>query len=756
MTNRELLPARKTIAKIVPIVLFFCVFAVWAVILKNEFFYVLVWWAVLLFTGLMYFPLANMIFSSFADRGFLLSKALGIAISSYILWIMSFLKVLPISRPACLAVTAVPGVLLYIFALSGRQRIRDLLPDSDTLQWILTGESIFVFSLCFWTYLRGFNPKIEGLEKFMDYGFLNSILRSGYVPPKDMWFAGGNINYYYFGHYASAFITRLSGLKTEIAYNIMMATLFAFCMALCFTIAVNLLEGFGIKKKSQIITGGMISAILVSLGGNLHSFFYGFLSKFTKEGDKYWFPDATRYIGYNPETRDKTIHEFPVYSFVVSDLHAHVINMIFVLLLIALLIAVFRKLEKRAAGSLDGLNILSEAFIPELLLLGLLAGIFQMSNYWDFPIYLTVTLFTFICAGIRQYGYKKETAAISFIRFFIVAASSVVFAIPFNMTFDKMMGGVRFTEDRTLPHQFLVLWGYQLTLAVIFFIYILYTEQNAKLKWERGKERLKARSAMTLTARIKNVLDKNPIEDVFAVILCVSAIGLLIIPEIVYVKDIYSAEHKMANTMFKLTYQAFIMFGIAAGYIFIRIRRYSRKDRTGTAAKIIMLVMIALPMIYPFYAIPSWYRYLNPERYEGLDGLAFMKKDNPDDYELVMWLRENVQGQPAILEANGDSYSYYGRISMATGLPTIQGWYVHEWLWRNDYKIVNERVEEVKTVYTSDDLVKTKEILEKYKIRYIVIGKPERDSFPELNEEKLLALGIVVFERPQVKLIEIK
>ncbi|HAA25632.1 MAG TPA: hypothetical protein DCE11_05870 [Ruminiclostridium sp.] len=756
MTNRSSLQARKTITKFVPYILFFCVFAIWAVILKNEFRYVLVWWAVLLFIGLMYYPLSNMIFSSFVDRGFLLSKTIGLAVSSYILWLLSFFKVLPMSRLACFSVTVVPGVLLYIYTLSGRQRMKDLVPDNDTLQWIVTGESIFVFSLCFWTYLRGFNPKIEGLEKFMDYGFLNSILRSEYVPPKDMWFAGGNINYYYFGHYTSAFITRLSGLKTEIAYNIMMAALFAFCMALCFTIAANLLKGFGVKKKSHIIFGGMLSAFLVSLGGNLHSFFYGFLSKFTREGDKYWFPDATRYIGYNPETRDKTIHEFPVYSFVVSDLHAHVINMIFVLSLIALLIAIFRKLEKRKAGSLDRLNILSEAFIPELLLLGLLTGIFQMSNYWDFPIYLTVTLFTLLCAGIRQYGYKKEMAVVSFIRFFIVLASSIVLTIPFNMTFDKMMGGIRLTEDRTLPHQFFVLWGYQLILAVIFFVYILYTEQNVKWKLERGKERLKIRSGMTLTARIQNVLEKNPIEDVFAVILCVSAIGLLIIPEIVYVKDIYSAEHKRANTMFKLTYQAFIMFGITAGYIFIRIRRYTRKDRAVTTAKIIMIIMIALPMIYPFYAIPSWYRYLNPERYDGLDGLAFMKKDNPDDYDLVMWLRENVQGQPAILEANGDSYMYYGRISMATGLPTILGWYVHEWLWRNDYNIVNERAEEVKTVYISDDIDMTRMILEKYQVRYIVIGKTERDSFPELNEEKLSALGRVVFERPDVKLIEIK
>jgi len=502
MSNRASLPAREKIIKIVPYFLFVFIIAIWAIVLKNEFLHVLVWWAALLFIGLMYYPLSNMIFSSFTDRGFILSKAIGLAASSYLLWIMSFLKVLPISWLACFGVAAVPGVLLYIYALSSRQRTKALLPDSDALQWIFTGESIFLFSLCFWTYLRGFNPRIEGLEKFMDYGFLNSILRSEYVPPKDMWFAGGNINYYYFGHYASAYITRLSGLKTEIAYNIMMAALFAFCMALCFVIAANLIKGFGIEKKAQITIGGLISAFLVSLGGNLHSFFYGFLSKFTKEGDKYWFPDATRYIGYNPETRDKTIHEFPVYSFVVSDLHAHVINMIFVLSLLALLIALFRKLEKRTVQNLEGINIISEAFIPELLLLGLLTGIFQMSNYWDYPIYLTVTLFTLLCAGIRQYGYEKKMIIITFMRFFIILASSIAFAIPFNMTFDNMTGGIRLTTDRTLPHQFLVLWGYQLVLVIIFLIYILYTEQNIKLKRESGKERLKARSRMTLRLRM--------------------------------------------------------------------------------------------------------------------------------------------------------------------------------------------------------------------------------------------------------------
>ena len=93
---------------------------------------------------------------------------------------------------------------------------------------------------------------------------------------------------------------------------------------------------------------------------------------------------------------------------------------------------------------------------------------------------------------------------------------------------------------------------------------------------------------------------------------------------------------------------------------------------------------------------------------------------------------------------------------MATGLPTVQGWFVHEWLWRGSSKIPQERVDDVKIVYESEDISMTQEILAKYKVEYIVIGKLEREKFEALNENKLLSLGEVVFERPEVKLIQVK
>lgn len=730
----------------------------WILILNDDFVYVIKWWFVFVVVGLLFLPVSYRIFSTFTDKGYMFSKTIGIAVSSYIFWILSYLKILKITRFNCWSVTVILGLIVYASFFIRSKSYGKIINGmgSDTISWVLTGESIFLFSLCFWTYLRGFNPRIEGLEKFMDYGFVNSILRSGYVPPKDMWYAGGSINYYYFGQYVTAFLTRLSGLETEISYNIMMATLFAFSMALCFTIVSGMLKGYGIASNFLAIAGGLIASLLVCLGGNLHSFFYGFLSKFTKKGDKYWFPDATRYIGYNPVTDDKTIHEFPVYSFVVSDLHAHVINMIFALTIIGILLAVFRKLQARADESRQYRNMFDEIFFPEMLLIGLFICIFQMSNYWDFPIYLTVALFVFICAGIRHYGFSKKTTVITAARFIFVLIWSMLLALPFNLSFDQIASEIRFARNHSLPHQLFVLWGYQLTFVIVFFIIILYAEQNIEWKRVKGKERLKIRKEMTFLVRVRTVLEKYPVDDVFAVILCISAMGLVLIPEIVYVKDIYEKEYARANTMFKLTYQAFIMFGLAAGYIFVRIRKSPYDEPKLKIAKALTVLMLILPMIYPFYAIPSWYKDLDRQKYDGLDGLAFLKKEYPDDYELIYWLRDNIQGQPVVLEANGDSYTYNCRISMATGLPTIQGWFTHEWLWRGDYAAVQERINEVQTVYQSDDLDKTNEILQKYNVEYIVIGKLEYDKFPDLNEDKLLSLGTVVFERPDIKLVKIE
>src|SRR5205814_1185086 len=97
-----------------------------------------------------------------------------------------------------------------------------------------------------------------------------------------------------------------------------------------------------------------------------------------------------------------------------------------------------------------------------------------------------------------------------------------------------------------------------------------------------------------------------------------------------------------------------------------------------------------------------------------------------------------LNSTPVIVEADGDSYTDYDRISAFAGMPTIIGWGVHEWLWRGTYDVVAPRKDEVKEIYEGTDAAKTFMILQKYNVHYIIIGTLEKKKFTALNEEKLL------------------
>ncbi len=133
----------------------------WGIKLKNEFIYVLKWWAVFLFIGFLFLPMTFRIFSTFTDKGFMFSKIIGLAISSFIFWLLSYAKLLDITPAHCWSVTVAAGLAVYVVFFGWKKFYRNIsgIIDKDTFFWVFTGEGLFLFSLSFWTYLRGFNPK---------------------------------------------------------------------------------------------------------------------------------------------------------------------------------------------------------------------------------------------------------------------------------------------------------------------------------------------------------------------------------------------------------------------------------------------------------------------------------------------------------------------------------------------------------------------------------------------------------------------
>jgi uncharacterized membrane protein len=242
---------------------------------------------------------------------------------------------------------------------------------------------------------------------------------------------------------------------------------------------------------------------------------------------------------------------------------------------------------------------------------------------------------------------------------------------------------------------------------------------------------------------------KRTIIDLFVLILGGVSVFLIVVPEFFYLRDIYTTYYR-ANTMFKLVYQAFIMLSLVSSYAFARsftrfpLSRNIFKLSAEVCILLVGVITISLVGIYPYFAVGSYYN--NLKTYIGLDGISYLSRLYPDDYQAINWLNSHIAGQPIVLEAPGDSYTDYERISANTGLPTILGWSVHEWLWRGTYDVVPPRASDIQTLYETTDLTTAKQLLKKYHISYVYIGTLEEQKYPHLSVGKFQTLGDIVYQ----------
>ncbi len=683
----------------------------------------LVWWGAIFSIGLMFVPITYYLFYSYQSLSYTFSKVVGILFLGISVWTLSYLKILSLSSFNLYLVVILWIILNIYLVWKRRVNLKQLSFKSVVLQ-----EALFIVAFLFWGYIKAHEPSIHGLEKFMDFGLINSVLQSDYLPAKDIWLTPFSINYYYFGHFITAFLIKISGVYPAIGYNLMLSSLFAFCLTLSFCIGFNLYEKFetsSLKKsddfKFKIITG-FLAAFLVTLGGNLQTI-YAFFQNYVPADNPvpfwqlplqlnfagYWYPNATRFIPF-------TIHEFPLYSFVVADLHGHVLDIPFVLLIIALLIQIFYQQTLRRA---------------DYILLGVLISTFLMSNILDGPIYLLVISIIFVLKFNLIQAIKNVA---------LVFVTAIVLFIPFYLHFTPFVSGIgvlcapKFLTDMGKLGPFIFEVNH-CAHSPLWMIVILY-----------GLPIFTTLGFIFFVTRFKKVLNEI---DNLSLILVIAAFVLILIPEIIYFKDIYPL-HFRANTVFKFGYQAFILLGLATSYMLVRIIS-TRRSYYVYSTYLLLFILVA---IYPFFAVNSYYQSLKD--YKGLNGLLYLEDSHPYDYQSILWINQNIKDQPVILEAVGDSYTDYGRISSNTGNPTVLGWPVHEWLWRGSYDPSAVRIEEVKNIYESPDTLNALQLIKKYNIEYIYLGELERQKYTSLNEEKLLRLGDVVFESGKTKIIKVR
>ncbi len=700
------------------------------------------WWLALVALGGVFLPLTYKLFGRFYDKGYPFAKIIAIGSISYLVWIFGEMKILSFSLFNVWIIIII-SLAFNLFII--KNSVKDFLAFfRKNRRIIIFEEAVFLVILMAWSLVRGFEPRIEGLEKFMDFGFVNSILRSEYFPPEDMWLAGSPINYYYFGHLVLAVLTRISGISSSITYNLMIAAVFALVFCAVFSLASNILcaclkdarilcESFSKKikeikifeiKKRYLLIGGLLSAFILTMAGNFQPFYHFFTHNGSFDG--YWYPDATRFIPF-------TIHEFPMYSWVVSDLHGFVNDLPFVVLLLALIFTAFMDDFKISAKN-------KKSFVLPVTIAFIL-GIMYMTNLSDWMIYALFLSLAVVFKNYFQSGFSGRSIKNSFIYLAGVFILSVLFALPFILDFEPFAEGLDFVKTRSTPLQLFVLWGFYSFLAISFIVlsgrFLLRKKHWDKKIYETDKN---------------GFLGKINAVDAFVFLMVIFSAALIILPEIIYIKDIYIASHHRANTMFKLVYQAWMLMGISSGYIIIRWLLFQRK-RYLIPWLIIFIPILAGVMIYPYYATKSYYHDL--KGYVGLSGLDWLQKSYFDDYMAINWIKMNIGGQPVIVEAVQDDFTHYGRVSANTGLVNIVNWTVHEWLWRGSYDEAGKRKEEVRIIYESANLEEVKSLLEKYKAKYVFVGSLEKTNYARLNENNFKELGQAVFSFGQTKIYKI-
>ncbi len=836
---------------------------------RSDAIFFITWYLTLFISGLAFLPLTATVFKSSGDFGYSFSKPLAMSVSAFTMWTLSYIKILPFRYIFILAI-----VLIYAGVFYSLPKFRNnfllSVKNASSIRTFALQETMFAGALLFWSFARGLKPLLDSLEKPMNYGFMMSIMRSDYLPAADMWYSQGNINYYYFGQYIYAFFTKLSGLNVEVTYNLSLAATFALTLTLSFAVC-RMLADFAIKRGNSLYKtaptfSGLLGAFLVSLSGNSHSFFFGtrysgeaqrdltapgyklmeflqnkgLLDKWNKASEwaeesgeevsvsikSFWFANSTRYIGYNPPTKDKTIHEFPFYSFLVADLHAHLINLTFVLLFIGILIAMIqstylsdiaRDLRRNDAilNSQESLGWIKKDYKnilksftdivknPVFILTSVLLGTFMMCNFWDFAIYLVVLSMALLIINLRGFGklagletlpvfsfqiicimipflfagnpilavagyalavvlcfssllFSKDAFTITAAQLSLVFFISHLLILPFNMNFDPISKSIALTVNSTPLFQLSVLWGVHVLVGILFLFYII--RRRFVHHDEIGGKALYAKDKFS-----RFFIGLNPF-DFFVCGLFVCGVLFVLMPEIIYVVDIYSGDFKRANTMFKFTYQAFVMLSIVMGYGITRILltrpSSSKLDFRWSFVSVFMCVMLIAPSFYTGLSTSQWLGEFKMERYQGLNGIETMS--DKDKLEAIRWINENIDGQPVLLESYGDSYTDYNYLTAFSGLPTVMGWQTHQWLWRTSKtvkdaynEVVRPRQMDVQKIYEFADSDEALKLIEKYNIEYIAIGSNERSKFSSINDDALKQLGDVVFETDTIYIIKL-
>jgi len=489
----------------------------------------LTWYLILTLLGWLTFPLVYHLLPALTDRGYTLARTAGMLVWGYIFWLfVSF----GFARNDLGGITFALAILIALSAWSLITHHSSLITFlRSNFALILTTELLFLIAFAFLAFVRSANPELASTEKPMELMFINSILRSETFPPQDAWLSGYAISYYYFGYVLTAMLARLSDINGSTAHNLMTALIFALGAVGSFGIVYNLLSSLRLThyelrnsetepRSSSLITSSLLAPLFLLLVSNfeallevLHRRGFGWV----KDADTKawngpfwtwldmkelsqppieplaWIPD--RYLWWWRASRviqdydiigghREVIDEFPFFSFLLGDLHPHVLAIPFGLLAVSVAMNIFlggwRGGKVEFMGARITLNPVG--FLFAALVLGGLAFL----NTWDILVAAALIVSAFVLWRASEDGWSWSRLEDLFLFALPLGIVSLLLYFPFYLGFSSQAGGIlpNFMFVTRGMHLW-VMWG---TLLIPIFILLLYIwiKRPARPNWKLG------------------------------------------------------------------------------------------------------------------------------------------------------------------------------------------------------------------------------------------------------------------------------
>jgi YYY domain-containing protein len=744
------------------------------------------WVIALVGAGLIGFPYAWLIARALPDRGYALSRVIGLLLVTWVVWWIASLRLLPFTRWAIAVAIGLVAAGSIAIALTNRAELSSWL--RSTWRLVLVGEAVFWSFFAAALFVRWSNPDLwhptRGGEKPMDLSYLNAVTKSSFFPPYDPWFADGQLNYYYYGFVQVAGLAKVTAIPPATAYNLAVPTLAGLLAAGAFCTTLGLVS-WGRGRLGKPVLLAALGALFVTALGNLGELRVLRLRLEGQVPNDWWFWNASRVIAPG-EGEPGPITEFPAFTFIYGDLHAHAMALPLAALALALTVAV-----ARSEGSVRMLA-------PCVALLGLTLGALWVTNTWDFPTYALVAACGLAVATVAAERSRRALMLFTGCVLASVAVAYVAF-LPFHLRYEAVFQGFeRWRGRQTQFFDYLTVHGlflFAITSALVVQIAfardlgsVARTYRVGLRNWDRYGRFRDVRAALVRRNAVHRLaLWAVPLTVVGSVVL--AAIGLW--PEALAVllatlavlswpvrtrPDVGARERALrrlvvvfvllglaltmavefwvarnvdigrTNTVFKYYLQVWVIWGLAAavsvGVVYERLSAIARPVRE--VWRLAFVLLCAAALLYPILGG----RAKMQDRFDTsvgstLDGTAFMTKavfaDQgrelalAHDRDAIRWLQENVEGSPVVAEANTTPvlYGWQGRYSWFTGNPTIVGWDFHQRQQRPPQSgAVQSRVADVQRAYSTEDPAEAHRILVSYGASYAVVGELEQAYFP--------------------------